>query len=51
MKTKKPIEASDSRIRARRGRIYFSRETERKFFFGATVLMLLAGILFKVGLF
>jgi hypothetical protein len=31
------------------GRIYFSRVIERKFFFGLTVIMLLLGILFKLG--
>jgi len=31
------------------GRIYFSRAAERKFFFSLTVVMLLLGILFKLG--
>ena len=31
------------------GRIYFSRAAERKFFFGLTVIMLLLGMLFKLG--
>ena len=31
------------------GRIYFSRAAERKFFFGLTLIMLLLGILFKLG--
>jgi len=31
------------------GRIYFSRAAERKFFFSLTVIMLLLGILFKLG--
>jgi hypothetical protein len=31
------------------GRIYFSRVTERKFFFSLTVIMLLLGALFKLG--
>jgi hypothetical protein len=31
------------------GRIYFSRAAERKFFFSLTVMMLLLGILFKLG--
>jgi hypothetical protein len=31
------------------GRIYFSRLAERKFFFSLTVIMLLLGVLFKLG--
>ena len=31
------------------GRIYFSRTAERKFFFCLTVIMLLLGVLFKLG--
>ncbi len=33
------------------GKIYFSKETERKFYFLLTLIMLIAGILYKVGLF
>jgi len=33
------------------GKIYFSRHTERRFFFILTIVMLLAGILFKAGWF
>jgi len=31
------------------GRLYFSRAAERKFFFSLTVIMLLLGILYKLG--
>ena len=31
------------------GRLYFSKDTERKFFFVLTVLMLLVGVCFKLG--
>jgi hypothetical protein len=31
------------------GRLYFSRAAERKFFFSLTVIMLLMGLLFKLG--
>ncbi len=37
------------RLRIEDGRIYFSRDAERKFFFSLTVIMLLLGILFKLG--
>ena len=33
------------------GKIYFTRETERKFYFVLTIIMLLLGILAKAGLF
>jgi hypothetical protein len=32
------------------GKIYFSRSAEQRFFFALTVIMLLAGILYKLGL-
>jgi hypothetical protein len=32
------------------GRMYYSRAAERKFFFSLTVIMLLLGVLFKLGL-
>ena len=32
------------------GKIYFSRNAEQRFFFALTVIMLLAGILYKFGL-
>ena len=38
-------------IRYKNGKMYFSRETERKFFFILTVIMLLLGLFAKVGLF
>jgi hypothetical protein len=33
----------------RDGRVYFSRKTERKLFFILTLLMLLLGILYRLG--
>ena len=38
-------------IQYKNGKIYFSRESERKFFFILTVIMLLMGLFAKVGLF
>lgn len=35
----------------RDGRVYFSRQGERRFYFILTVMMLLAGLGIKVGLF
>jgi hypothetical protein len=37
------------KFRMENGRIYFSRATERRFFFSLTVVMLLVGLLFKLG--
>ncbi len=37
------------KLRIKDGRIYFSRAVERKLFFGLTLVMLLLGILFKLG--
>lgn len=34
-----------------KGKIYFSKETERKIFFFLTLIMLLTGVLVKAGLF
>jgi len=35
--------------RVANGRIYFSRAAERKFFFALTVIMLLLGALYRLG--
>jgi hypothetical protein len=37
------------KLRFENGRIYFSRAAERKLFFGLTLIMLLLGILFQLG--
>jgi hypothetical protein len=37
-------------VRYENGNLYFSRATERKFFFAMTVIMMIAGLLFKWGL-
>lgn len=37
------------KLRVEKGRIYFSRAAERKFFFGLTLIMLMLGVLFKLG--
>ncbi|GBC60553.1 hypothetical protein DENIS_1510 [Desulfonema ishimotonii] len=35
----------------RDGRIYFTRDAERNFYFILTLIMMVAGILYKLGLF
>ena len=37
------------KLRLGDGRMYFSRAAERRFFFSLTVVMLLLGVLFKLG--
>jgi hypothetical protein len=43
--------APQKRFQYKNGKIFFSREMERKFYFILTILMLLVGLLAKVGLF
>jgi len=38
-------------IQYKKGKIYFSRELERRFYFILTILMLFLGLLSKAGLF
>lgn len=38
------------RWRFENGKIYFSRTAEQRFFFALTVILLLVGILYKLGL-
>jgi len=39
------------RLHFRDGKIYFSRQTERRFFFALTVMMLILGLCFKLEIF
>ncbi|MEJ2165704.1 MAG: hypothetical protein P8X90_09260 [Desulfobacterales bacterium] len=39
------------RFHFREGKIYFSRQTERRFFFALTVMMLILGLCFKLEIF
>jgi hypothetical protein len=38
------------KLRVDKGRIYFSREAERKFYFGLSLMLFLAGLLYKLGI-
>jgi len=42
---------NEARLHFREGKIYFSRHTERRFFFALTVMMLILGLCFKLGIF
>ena len=44
------MEENKKNIRYEKGRIYMTREAERKLFFFLTVIMLAAGVMFKAGL-
>lgn len=43
-------ETCKKRVIYENGKVYFSREAERKIFFALTLIMLLTGILSKLGL-
>jgi len=43
--------AQQKRVQYKNGKVYFSRETERKFFFILTIVMLLLGLIAKAGWF
>jgi hypothetical protein len=45
----KPDESKSGVIFCKNGKMYFSKMRERKFFFAATIIMLLLGILIKLG--
>ena len=45
----KPDEKKPGVLFCKNGTMYFSKMTERKFFFAATIIMLLIGILIKLG--
>jgi len=45
----KPDESKSGVIFCKNGKMNFSKMTERKFFFAATIIMLLLGILIKLG--
>jgi NADH:ubiquinone oxidoreductase subunit 2 (subunit N) len=42
---------NEALLHFREGKIYFSRQTERRFFFALTVMMLILGLCFKLGIF
>jgi hypothetical protein len=45
----KPDERKPGVLFFKNGKMYFSKMTERKFFFAATIIMLLIGIFIKLG--
>ncbi len=49
MNLEKKVPARRKGIWNDHGRTYFSRETERRFYFVATICILIAGVLFKAG--
>jgi len=47
----KQDESQKNRICYRDGKFYFTRKSERTFYFILTMIMLVAGILYKTGIF
>ncbi len=45
------MDKQKKRLLYENGKMYFTRKTERRFFFGLTIIMFLLGIFTKVGLF
>jgi len=45
------MDKQKKRLLHENGKMYFTRGTERRFFFGLTIIMLLLGIFVKAGLF
>jgi hypothetical protein len=43
--------SNKKRLQMTGGKIYFSRQAERRFFFALTVVMLILGLCFKMGVF
>lgn len=50
-KGEKMQKPKNPKIICQAGRIYFSRESERRFYFILTLIMLIWGILYKIGVF
>jgi hypothetical protein len=42
------IRKKEKMLRFENGKIYFSKTAERKFYFGMTIIMLLAGMFYKL---
>ncbi len=43
-------ETAKKRLRYKDGRLYFTKDAERSFYFVLTLIMLVAGILYKIGI-
>jgi hypothetical protein len=37
-------------LRVEKGKVYFSRDTERKFYFALSLIVFLAGLFYKLGI-
>jgi len=49
--TETNTEPSSKALIYKHGRIYFTKEGERRFYFFLTLVMLISGILYKIGIF
>lgn len=43
-------QGKSGRLRVEKGKIYFSRDAERKFYFALSLIILLTGLLYKLGI-
>ena len=46
----KPTHGKNASLRVEKGKIYFSRDAERKFYFALFLILFLAGLFYKLGI-
>ena len=46
----KPTQGISGSLRVEKGKIYFSRDAERKFYFALSLILFLAGLFYKLGI-
>ena len=46
----KPTHGKNGSLRVQKGKIYFSRDAERKFYFALSLILFLAGLFYKLGI-
>lgn len=46
----KQTQGRNGSLRVEKGKIYFSREAERKFYFALSLMIFLTGLLYKLGI-
>lgn len=44
------LQRKTGRLRVENGKVYFSRDAERKFFFALSLILCFAGLLYKLGI-
>jgi hypothetical protein len=46
----KPTQEGNGSLRVEKGKIFFSRDVERKFYFAMSLMIFLTGLLYKLGI-